>query len=148
MTDRGMSGGIGWICRLSRDEAEMIERHTIDFARVSFNVVSDADRGTITLQFDQAGGGLGSIPGILRAIHQRFGGGVLSRIRRWKSGEISPFVVSRHTDRILNTRTFSASRSASSRASGWKALSRCSLTSCGNSRDTSERMARRWIRIR
>ena len=37
----------------------MIERHTIDFARVSFNVISDPDRGTITLQFDQAGAGRG-----------------------------------------------------------------------------------------
>ena len=42
----------------------MIERHTIDFARVSFNIISDADRATITLQFDQAGGARESIRGI------------------------------------------------------------------------------------
>jgi hypothetical protein len=73
----------------------MTERHTIDFARVSFNIVSDADRGTITLQFDQAGGGDGSIAGILRAIHQQFGDGIPCRIRRWISGERNPLVVSR-----------------------------------------------------
>jgi hypothetical protein len=32
----------------------MPERHTIDFARCSFNVVTDADRRTITLQFEDA----------------------------------------------------------------------------------------------
>jgi hypothetical protein len=72
---------------------QMIERHTIDFARVSFNIVSDADRATITLQFDQAGGGRESIPGILRAIQRRFGGGVMSRLNRWSTGESNPFVL-------------------------------------------------------
>jgi hypothetical protein len=72
---------------------EMIERHTIDFARVSFNVISDADRGTITLQFAQAGGGRESIRGILRAIQRRFGGGVVSRLNRWSTGESNAFVL-------------------------------------------------------
>ncbi len=71
----------------------MIERHTIDFARVSFNVISDSDRSTITLQFDQAGGAAASIHGILRAVQRRFGGGFLSRLRRLSTGDSSPFVL-------------------------------------------------------
>jgi hypothetical protein len=72
---------------------DMIERHTIDFARVSFNIVSDADRGTITLQFAQTGGRRESIQEILRAIHRRFGGGVMSRLNRWSTGESNSFVL-------------------------------------------------------
>ena len=72
---------------------EMIERHTIDFNRVSFNVISDADRQTITLQFDRIGSGLESIQRILRAVRRRFGEGIASRLSRWRTGQGNPFAL-------------------------------------------------------
>jgi len=47
----------------------MSERHTVDFIRGSFNVVSDAERKTITLQFESSGDGLKPVsPPIARVL--------------------------------------------------------------------------------
>jgi hypothetical protein len=71
----------------------MSERHTVDFDRVSINVISDAERGTITLQFDNAFGGLSQNNRILQAIDRRYGVGMLSRLRRWIAGLGDPPVL-------------------------------------------------------
>ena len=72
----------------------MIERHSIDFDWVIFNVVSDADRHTMTLQFESNSPLVRQgIRRILRAIEQRFGNGIASRLRRWHSGQGNPFVL-------------------------------------------------------
>jgi hypothetical protein len=103
----------------------MPERHTIDFARGSFNLVTDADRRTITLQFEDAfralpgrrhrrpslewrimslrfedafpGGRVvsESIDRILKALRQRFGGGILGGLNRWSRRERNPLVLPR-----------------------------------------------------
>lgn len=73
----------------------MSERHTVDFARCSFNVVTDSDRRTITLQFDNEWSGLQSEPiaRLIKAIRQRYGAGVLARLNRWRTGERHPFIL-------------------------------------------------------
>jgi len=75
----------------------MSERHTVDFDRVSVNVISDAERGTITLQFDNAFGGLEQNKRILKAIDSRYGVGVLSRLSRWITGTDSALVLRSHS---------------------------------------------------
>ena len=77
----------------------MSERHTVDFARCSFNIVTDADRRTITLQFDHEAPRLGSRPIslILKAIRRRYGDGPIARLSRWKTGEANPFVLPSHS---------------------------------------------------
>jgi hypothetical protein len=77
----------------------MPERHTVDFARCSFNIVTDADRRTITLQFENPFPGPRVVPEsidrILNALRRRFGGGILGRLNQWRSGESSPLVLPR-----------------------------------------------------
>lgn len=77
----------------------MPERHTIDFARCSFNIVTDADRRTITLQFENPFPGPTVVPEsvdrILKDLRRRFGGGILGRLIRWSSGESDPLVLPR-----------------------------------------------------
>ncbi len=72
----------------------MIERHSIEFGRVIFNVVSDADRHTMTLQF-QSNMSLvrQSVTRLLCAIEWRFGNGIASRLRRWHSGQGNPLIL-------------------------------------------------------
>jgi hypothetical protein len=75
----------------------MAERHTVDFARCSFNVINDADRRTITVQFENPFPGPRVVPEsvdrILKAIRQRFGGGIVGRLTRWSRGESNPLVL-------------------------------------------------------
>jgi hypothetical protein len=73
----------------------MAERHTVDFDRVSFNVLSDEERGTITLQFDSPiwGHAGGHVKGLAAAIGRRYGGGWKSRLDRWLAGEGEPLLV-------------------------------------------------------
>lgn len=74
----------------------MPERHTIDFARCSFNVVTDGDRRTITLQFSddfprrRLAAPIGQV---LNALRRRYGDGLIARLNRWRTGERSPFVL-------------------------------------------------------
>jgi hypothetical protein len=72
----------------------MAERHTIDFNRFGVNILSDAERGTITLQFEgtialQFEGTIAfqldrDVKAIVKAVNGRFGGGVWNR---WVRGE-------------------------------------------------------------
>jgi hypothetical protein len=75
----------------------MAERHTVDFVRDSFNLVSDAERRTITLQFESYLDRRKPIPQpigrILKAIESRYGGGLMSRLTRWRRGESNPLVL-------------------------------------------------------
>jgi hypothetical protein len=73
----------------------MPEYHTIDFVRGSVNIVSDAERGIITLQFDPACDGAEPIGLIWKAIETRFGGGIPSRLNRWCMGENNPLILPR-----------------------------------------------------
>ena len=78
----------------------MIERHSIEFGRVIFNVVSDADRRTMTLQFQSNSSRVRqSITRLLRAIERRFGDGIASRLRRWHSGQGNPLMLPAGTTR-------------------------------------------------
>jgi hypothetical protein len=69
------------------------ERHSIDFNRVSVNIISDAQRRTITLQYEKWPGPPDAIKAILGAISRKFGNAVGDRFRRWLLGENSPFVL-------------------------------------------------------
>src|SRR4051794_26784689 len=72
----------------------MPERHSVDFERVSFNIISDARRATITLQFpSEYGSELMDIRQILKSIMRRYGSGIRGRLGRWHSGAVSPLVV-------------------------------------------------------
>ncbi len=76
----------------------MPERHSVDFRQVSFNIISDAERGTITLQYPSARGGSSDcevmeIRQVLRSLKRRYGGGIGGRLGRWYSGMDSPFVL-------------------------------------------------------
>ena len=75
----------------------MPERHTIDFRRTSFNVLSDEAAGLIRLQFDSSSGGLKAIVPILKAIRRRFGNGLLNRLNRWRNGQTNPFLLGKRT---------------------------------------------------
>jgi hypothetical protein len=74
----------------------MSERHSVDFARDSFNVICDTDRHSITLQFEFSRNGRApvtdSMARILKAIRSRYGGGVVCRLNRWRRGEGRPLV--------------------------------------------------------
>lgn len=80
----------------------MSERHSVDFVRASFNVVSDAEKRTITLQFDHSGFILHPISPpvrlVLRAFERRYGAGILSRLNRWKTGETSELALPRQSN--------------------------------------------------
>lgn len=69
----------------------MAERHTIDFKQCSFNVLSDGDRGTITLQFERAGQGRRAvgrpIAQVLTALQRAYGSGIVGRLHRLGSAE-------------------------------------------------------------
>lgn len=71
----------------------MPECHTVDLDRFGVNILSDAERGTITLQMDAGwdgadrAGKLAEQARLLRALGRRFGGGVRSRLLRWMRGE-------------------------------------------------------------
>lgn len=73
----------------------MSERHTADFDRVSFNILSDAERGTISLQFDtpiwRHGGD--QVKRLVSAIGRRYSGGWRSRFSRWIAGAGEPPLV-------------------------------------------------------
>jgi hypothetical protein len=75
----------------------MPERHSVDFARGSFNVLSDAQARTITLQFERTRGGRDPIDStirrVLKALDRRHGGGITSRLNRWMRGEGNPLVL-------------------------------------------------------
>jgi hypothetical protein len=71
----------------------MSERHTVDFIRGSINILSNGERGTITLQFEKAADGLKPISRILKALERRYGVGVMRRLSRWRTGESNPFVL-------------------------------------------------------
>ena len=73
---------------------KMIERHSIEFDRVIFNVISDDDRRTIALQFEFiAAIERSAIQRVLSAMYWRFGNGVRSRLRRWIARQGNPFVL-------------------------------------------------------
>jgi hypothetical protein len=74
----------------------MSERHTVDFDRVSFNVISDAERETITLQFENVLSGHAHIQQILKAIERRYGVGLFGRLRRWIVGTESALILRSH----------------------------------------------------
>jgi hypothetical protein len=79
----------------------MPERHSVDFTYFGFNLVSDHESGTITLQFNGDSEWLLPEPGavsraarpILKAIRRRYGAGALCRLRRRWAGEGNPFVL-------------------------------------------------------
>lgn len=66
----------------------MPEIHTIHLLRGNLNVISDVQKGTITLQYTQDRDGVKAIDQILTAIGSRFGDRAISRLG---SGEESPF---------------------------------------------------------
>jgi hypothetical protein len=65
----------------------MPERHTVDFDRLGVNVLSDAERGTVVLQFDRASGDAKTLAGVVKGVNGRFGGGAWRRWNRWVRGE-------------------------------------------------------------
>ncbi len=76
----------------------MPERRSVDFDQVSFNVISDPERSTITLQFPSFGGGSTSRESvatkqILKAITARYGMGLKGQLIRWKLGTNSPLLL-------------------------------------------------------
>ncbi len=71
----------------------MAERHTIDFARDSVAVVSDADRRRITLQFEGVNDGQPTAKRLWTALQRRYGPGPLARIGRWSRGEDHPLIL-------------------------------------------------------
>ena len=72
----------------------MIERHSIEFGRVIFNVVSDADQHTMTLQFQSNSSSVRQgITRLLRAIERRFGDGIARRLSRWHNGQGNPLML-------------------------------------------------------
>jgi hypothetical protein len=75
----------------------MSERHTVDFDRVSFNVISDAERDSITLQFENVLCGRASIQQILKTINREFGVGLFGRVRRWITGTDHSLVLRSHS---------------------------------------------------
>jgi hypothetical protein len=70
----------------------MPEIHTVHFVRGSLTVVSDAERGTISLRYPRGREGE-AIPAILKVLGRRYGDAPLSRLGRWRAGERSPFVL-------------------------------------------------------
>jgi hypothetical protein len=78
----------------------MPERHTVDFARCSFNVVSDGERRSIILQFhpQAAGSKREPIALIFKALRRRYGGGLIAHLNRWRTGEGHPFVLPPRTE--------------------------------------------------
>ncbi|WP_422927279.1 hypothetical protein [Singulisphaera sp. PoT] len=60
----------------------MPEIHTIDFDRFAVNILSDAERGTIALQFDISACKATEIRPILNSIDEKFGYEAWSRFRR------------------------------------------------------------------
>lgn len=67
----------------------MSERHTVDFDRFGVNILSDAELGTITLQFEKFGSGR-----MMKAIERRFGGGIWARLHRWRRGQDNSLMLS------------------------------------------------------
>ena len=72
----------------------MTERHSVEFARVGFNVISDDVRGTLTLQFDAARPIPDPMNQILLAIRREYSDGIASRLRRWRTVQTNMFVPS------------------------------------------------------
>jgi hypothetical protein len=73
----------------------MAERHTVDFDRISFNVLSDAERGTITLQFDSEIGRHQNdqLKRLLSVLRYRYGASFMSRLRRWSVRAPEPLLL-------------------------------------------------------
>jgi hypothetical protein len=75
----------------------MPEIHTVDFRRGSINIISNAERATITLQFAGDRDAVESVDRILKAIRRRYGDGLINRLSRWRTGEGSSFVLPLHS---------------------------------------------------
>ena len=74
---------------------DMPERHTIEFDDIGVNILSDAERRTIILQFNSSDlFERHTVERILKAMRKRFGDGVWSRLNRWSSGESNPLALS------------------------------------------------------
>jgi hypothetical protein len=73
----------------------MSERHTLEMTDISFNIMSDAKRRTIVLQFDEEVSDSQDIDDLVRAVDRRFGDRFWSRVSRWRSGSKNPFVLPR-----------------------------------------------------
>ena len=71
----------------------MPERHSIDFVRASVNIITDAAARIITLQYERWHGPPEAMKPILGAISRKFGAGIRNRLRRWMTGQSSPFVL-------------------------------------------------------
>ncbi len=72
----------------------MTERHSFEFDRAIFNVIADADRRTITLQFQETTVlERRVVERILTAIRRRFGDGITSRFSRWTAGQGNPLLL-------------------------------------------------------
>jgi len=73
----------------------MPERHSIDFVRASVNIIADADKRTIALQYERSHGPPEAMNAILGAISRKFGTGIINRLSQWMTGRSSPFVLPR-----------------------------------------------------
>lgn len=69
----------------------MSERHTIEFDGFGANILSDGERGTISLQFDVSDSRQAIRP-MLNAIRRCFGHGIRSRLTRWMTGQGDPLL--------------------------------------------------------
>jgi hypothetical protein len=74
----------------------MIERHTFEFNSFGVNVLSDAERGAISLQLDTSGCRMEAIEPILKAVKRRFGRGIWGHLSRWMTGEGDPLLLISH----------------------------------------------------
>src|SRR4051794_17811384 len=79
----------------------MPENHTVEFAQCSFNILSDGGRRTLTIQFDLWSGSRQAVVKLLEALQRRFGEGVMSRLRRWRTDEYNPLVLPSGTEPYL-----------------------------------------------
>jgi hypothetical protein len=68
----------------------MSEIHTIDFDQCGVNILSDAERGTISLQLDTAERGVWAVVPIRKAVEWQFGLGIRCRLARWATGTGRP----------------------------------------------------------
>ena len=71
----------------------MPERHTVEFRRTSCSIISDPERGTLSLRFDRLEGGPEPIVLLLRALRRRFGTGFGGRLTRWWAGAAIPLIL-------------------------------------------------------
>ncbi len=74
----------------------MNEIHSVDFDRFGVNILSDAEWGSIVLQFDISTCGVGAIGPTLKAVQRRFGQGIWGHLSRWMTGARGMLVVTSH----------------------------------------------------